>query len=201
MFESHNRLITKPNLASPVSGGRLATAQPSAEQAVAGVGLLELSSPSPLRHSSLGEALDYFELRAKFLGKIRFHLEKMRDLARSNAEDKLDEDRSQAYYHHACTVRQIVATDYNGSPLFARAGIVARAGDDETQLVMEGLDLSHPAIASATQTTITGKEEARAAGQSLRKALRYLTVVESGLEAHLSRLSFLNERLELAPGD
>jgi hypothetical protein len=202
MFESHNRLAAKSNPATSFSGGRLGLGQRAGSPSETSLDLLDgISSEPVLRHSSLAEAMEYFELRANFLAKIRFHLEKMRDLARSNAERNVDEERSQAYHHHACTVRQIVATDYNGAPLFGRDGIVADAGDNENHLIMEGLDLSHPAIAAATHTTITSKSQAVSARELLRKALRYLTVVESSLEAHRSRLSFLNKRLELTLQD
>jgi hypothetical protein len=189
-------LVGKPDFGTKLSGRRRGDNRvvPGAE------GPLELlggDGSSHPQHSSLPEAMEYFELRARFLGKIRVHLEKMRDLAVSNAEGKVDEDRAQGYYHHACTVRQIVATDYNGSPLFTSDSIVAEAGDNENHLVMEGLDLSHPAITDATNASITSREDARAARETLRKALRYLTVVESALEAHQSRLAFLNKRLEL----
>lgn len=197
MFESHNRLVTKATLGTNRSGGRLGRGQAFLEPTESGVGFLPSFLPD-WRHSSLEEAVEFFELRAKFLGKIRCHLEKMQALAQAN-RGKVDEERSQSYHHHACTVRQIVATDYNGAPLFARDGIVAEAGDNENHLVMEGLDLSHPAIAAATQTTIASKETARSAAELLCKALRYLTVVESALEAHRSRLSFLSKRLESAP--
>jgi len=121
----------------------------------------------------------------------------MRDLAAFNAETKVDEDRCQAYYHHACTVKQIAATCYNGAPLFDHANLVADVGDNENHLIMEGLDLSHPAIEAATESSIASKEEAAQARDTLHRALRYVTVVESVLEANLSRLSFMNKRLEL----
>jgi hypothetical protein len=195
MFESHNRLAGKPDFGTQLSGRRRGDHRVTAE-AEGPLNLLGGGVSSHPRHSSLPEAMEHFELRARFLGKIRSHLEKMRDLALSNAEGKVDEDRAQGYYHHACTVRQIVATDYNGSPLFTSDSIVAEAGDNENHLILEGLDLSHPAIADATNTSITSREDARAAREALRKALRYLTVVESALEAHQSRLAFLNKRLE-----
>jgi hypothetical protein len=196
MFESHNRLVGKPDFGTQLSGrsrgNNCATQEPKGP-----LDLLAGDVSSHQRHSSLLEAVEYFELRARFLTKIRFHLEKMRDLANSNAEGKVDEDRAQSYYHHACTVRQIVATDYNGSPLFTRDSIVAEAGDNENHLILEGLDLSHPTITDATNTSITSREDARAARGALRKALRYLTIVESALEAHQSRLSFLHKRREM----
>jgi hypothetical protein len=197
MFESHNRLVGKPDFATQLSGGRRSENRLAPKADDAPLDLLGAPGASHPRHSSLPEAMEYFELRARFLGKIRFHLQKMRDLAVCNAENQVDEDHAQSYYHHACTVRQIVATDYNGSPLFTRDGIVAEAGDNENHLVLEGLDLSHPAIADATNTTITSRENAIIARETLRKALRYLTVVESALEAHQSRLSFLNKHIEL----
>ena len=192
MRETHNRLAGKTsNVKSSKSaaGNRFGLTTP-VESAVPP----RLEAP---RYPSLDEALDHFQLRARFLQKIRVHLEKMRDLAAFNAENRVDEDRCQGYYHHACTVKQIAATSYNGVPLFDRGNIVADAGDHENHLIMEGLDLTHPAIADATESSIASKDQAAHARDSLHRALRYVTVVESILEANLTRLSFMNRHLEL----
>jgi hypothetical protein len=191
MRETHNRLAGKSStVKSPKSA-------PSRFGLTAPVESAVPPRVEPPRYPSLGEALDHFQLRARFLEKIRLHLEKMRDLAAFNAENKVDEDRCQGYYHHACTVKQIAATCYNGAPLFDRGNIVADAGDHENHLIMEGLDLTHPAIAAATESSIASKEQAAQARDTLHRALRYITVVESVLESNLSRLSFMNRHLEL----
>ena len=192
MRDSYNRLGGKSNVktaANPV-GGRLGFSAP-VETA------LPASRKAESSHPSVEEAMEHFRIRARFLEKIRSHLEKMRDLAAFNAETKVDEDHCQGYYHHACTVKQIAATCYNGAPLFDDSNLIADAGDNENHLIMEGLDLSHPAIEAATESSIASKEEAAQARYTLHKALRYVTVVESILEANLSRLSFMNKRLEL----
>jgi hypothetical protein len=192
MRDSYNRLGGNTNLKSstPGVGARRGLAEPLLPSTAS-------THQRPSSHPSLEAAIEHFNIRGRFLQKIRFHLEKMRDLAAFNAERKVDEDRCQTYYHHACTVKQITATSYNGTPLFDHANVVADVGDNENHLIMEGLDLSHPAIEAATESSIASKEEAAAARDSLYKALRYVTVVESILEANLSRLGFMNKRLEL----
>src|SRR4051812_45078659 len=192
MRDTYNRLGGRANVKTPVNplGGRLGLGTPSEPVGRADKG-------RPAGNPSVDDAIEHFKIRARFLEKIRFHLEKMRDLAAFNAETKVDEDRCQSYYHHACTVKQIAATCYNGRPLFDHSNLIADVGDNENHLIMEGLDLSHPAIEAATESSIASREEAGRARDTLHKALRYVTVVESILEANLSRLSFMNKRLEL----
>ncbi len=196
MFESYNRLTGSGNISGNLPGHRLASESggPAGVERVVIGGECAPTGQLPL--ASL-EAADFFQVRATFLAKIRDHLEKMHDLAQSNAQGKVDKERCQAFYHHACTVHQIIATNYNGAPLFAKGGIVAQSGDAGNQLIMEGLDLSHPAICGATEGSITSKEGAETAQAMLDLALRHLKVVESVLDANLSRLAFLNKRVEL----
>ncbi len=196
MFESYNRLKGSGNGDGNLPASRFdheAFTSPKRAQDTQTVGI----EPAPVL-PTLEQAAEFFQVRAQFLAKIRVHLEKMRDLAHSNAEAKVNDENSQQFYHHACTIRQIASTTYNGAPLFAKGGIVAEGREKGNQLVMEGLDLSHHSIAAATAACITSKTAARASEELLGRALHYLTVVESVLDANLSRLAVLGKHIQLA---